>query len=266
MAERRMFAKTIVLSDAFLDMPLSARCLYFTLGMFADDDGFVNAPKAIMRQCGASEDDLKLLIAKKFIIIFESGVIVIKHWRINNYLRNDRYQETKYSDEKTLLSINQNGAYTLSEHSEEIPGIPNSGIPNSVDTQNRLGKDSIGKDSIGKDRLGDVCSEPQGVTEQEADTVLIPLNDGSGWRPSVSDYDEWCRVYPNVDIQREFERMRQWCLSNPAKRKTKRGIRRFVTNWLDGEQNRPKKKRSESTGADAYFEMAQEAMYGTGGN
>jgi hypothetical protein len=96
-----MFAKTIVLSDAFLDMPLSARCLYFTLGMFADDDGFVNSPKGIMRQCGASEDDIKILMSKKFLLAFESGVIVINHWRINNYLLNDRYQETKYLEENS---------------------------------------------------------------------------------------------------------------------------------------------------------------------
>lgn len=114
MAERRMFAKTIVLSDAFLDLPMSARCLYFTLGMLADDDGFVNAPRSIMRQCGASDDDAKILLAKKFILAFESGVIVIKHWRINNYLRNDRYVETKYVDEKGTLEIDSNGAYTQS--------------------------------------------------------------------------------------------------------------------------------------------------------
>ena len=112
MAERRMFAKTIVLSDAFLDMSLGARCLYMTFGMLADDDGFVNAPKSIMRQCGASEDDFKVLIAKKFIIPFESGVIVIKHWRINNYLQKDRIQPTKYQDELKELTIEKNGAYT----------------------------------------------------------------------------------------------------------------------------------------------------------
>ena len=100
MSEKRMFAKSIVMSDAFLDMPMSARCLYFTLGMFGDDDGFVNSPKGIMRQIGASIDDMNILIAKKFVLVFESGVIVIKHWRVNNYLRNDRYKETKYQDEK----------------------------------------------------------------------------------------------------------------------------------------------------------------------
>ena len=106
-----MFAKTIVLSDAFLDLPLSARCLYFTLGMLADDDGFVNAPRSIMRQCGASDDDMKLLIAKKFVLLFDSGVIVIKHWRINNYLRSDRYIPTKYIDEKAELELDEKGGY-----------------------------------------------------------------------------------------------------------------------------------------------------------
>ena len=108
-----MFAKTIVLSDAFLDMPMSARNLYFTLGMLADDDGFVNAPRSIMRQCGASDDDMKLLIAKKFVLIFESGVIVIKHWRIHNYIQSDRYKPTVYTEEMKKLTVKENKAYTL---------------------------------------------------------------------------------------------------------------------------------------------------------
>ena len=141
-----MFAKTIVLSDAFLDLPLSARCLYFTLGMLADDDGFVNAPRSIMRQCGASDDDMKLLITKKFVLLFDSGVIVIKHWRINNYLRSDRYIGTKYGEEKAQLTYDENGAYRLGIPGGIPGGIPNSGIPS-------IGKDSIGKDSIGEDSV-----------------------------------------------------------------------------------------------------------------
>ena len=115
MAERRMFAKTIVTSDAFLDMPPTARCLYFTLGMFADDDGFVNNPKSIMRQSGSSLDDMNILIAKKFVITFESGVIVIKHWRIHNYIRGDRKHDTKYAEELSSLDIDENGAYSLAD-------------------------------------------------------------------------------------------------------------------------------------------------------
>ena len=144
MAERRMFAKTIVLSDAFLDLPMSARCLYFTLGMLADDDGFVNAPRAIMRQCGASDDDMRNLIAKKFVLIFDTGVIVIKHWRINNYLQKDRYRETKYLDEKATLTIDENGNYHQQAEPETM--YTQGCIHKDVYT----GKDSIGKDSIGK--------------------------------------------------------------------------------------------------------------------
>lgn len=141
MAERRMFAKTIVLSDAFLDMPMSARCLYFTLGMLADDDGFVNAPRSIMRQCGASDDDMKLLIAKKFCLIFDSGVIVIKHWRINNYLQKDRINPTKYVDEKAMLELDEKGGYTMA------PAV----YTPTVYTQNSVDKDNVSKDSVSKD-------------------------------------------------------------------------------------------------------------------
>jgi len=113
MAEKRMFSKSIVLSDEFLDMPPSTRCLYFTLSMFGDDDGFVNSPKGIMRQCGATIDDMKLLVAKSFIIPFDSGIIVIRHWRLNNYIRSDRYTETVAKNEKALLDILKDGSYCL---------------------------------------------------------------------------------------------------------------------------------------------------------
>jgi 5-methylcytosine-specific restriction endonuclease McrA len=120
MAERRMFAKTIIDSDAFLDMPLSTQALYFHLSMRADDEGFINNPKKIQRMIGATEDDMKLLVAKNFIIPFESGVVVIKHWRIHNYIRADRLVETKYKEERELLEIKENGAYTISEELKEI--------------------------------------------------------------------------------------------------------------------------------------------------
>lgn len=129
-----MFAKTIVLSDAFLDMPLSARCLYFTLGMFADDDGFVNNPKSIMRQVGASMDDMNILIGKRFILTFASGVIVIKHWKIHNYIQKDRYKESKYIEEKATLMVDEKGAYT-----ECIQNV------SKMDTQDRL---EVSQDSL----------------------------------------------------------------------------------------------------------------------
>ena len=135
MAERRMFAKSIVLSDAFLDMPLSARCLYFTLGMLADDDGFIGSPKSVMRQCGASQDDMSILLQKRYVLAFESGVIVIKHWRMNNYLQNDRHKDTTYLEELHTLTIDERGAYTEAEKTACIQNV-------------YTGKVSIGKDSI----------------------------------------------------------------------------------------------------------------------
>jgi len=142
MAERRMFAKTIIDSDAFLDMPMSSQALYFHLSMRADDDGFINNPKRIQRMIGASDDDMKLLIVKCFVLTFESGVIVIKHWKINNYIRNDRYKETVYQEEKSLLQVKENGAYSL-------VGIPNG---YQMDTQYRLGKDRLDKNSLVEDK------------------------------------------------------------------------------------------------------------------
>lgn len=141
MAERRMFAKTIIDSDAFIDMPLSAQALYLHLSMRADDDGFVNSPKRIQRMIGAADDDMKLLVAKSFLIPFENGIVVIKHWKVHNYIRSDRYTPTVYQEEKNLLTVEKSRVYTV--------GIP-SGIPNGyqMDTQYRLGKDRLGKDRL----------------------------------------------------------------------------------------------------------------------
>ncbi len=149
MAQRRMFSKQIIDSDAFLDMGASAQSLYFHLAMRADDDGFVNNPRKIQRMIGAADDDLKILIAKRFVIMFDSGVIVIKHWRMHNYIRADRYNETAYIDEKNQLTIKENGSYTLNGNHLATTCLPDG---NHLDTQVSIGKDSIGKDSVVKDR------------------------------------------------------------------------------------------------------------------
>ena len=130
-----MFAKTIIDSDAFLDMPNDAQNLYFHLAMRADDDGFVNSPKKIQKIIGASDDAVKILLAKKFILAFDSGVIVIKHWRMHNYIQNDRYKETNYKEEKSTLILDQNKAYT-----QCIQDV------SKVDTQVRV-RLELGKDS-----------------------------------------------------------------------------------------------------------------------
>ena len=134
MAQKRMFDKAITNSDIFLDLPDSTQVLYFHLSMNADDDGFVNNWKSILRMTGTKEDDLKLLVAKSFIIPFDSGVIVIRHWRINNYLRNDRYKETSYKQELSMLNVDNNGEYLLKN---------NLGIPKVYPEKKRIEEKSI---------------------------------------------------------------------------------------------------------------------------
>lgn len=136
MANRRMFSKKITETDLFLDMPMSAQCLYFHLNMSADDDGFIGNAKTIRRMIGASEDDLKLLFAKEFLIPFENGVVVIKDWKIHNYIRKDTYNRTMYTEEKKLLDEDDNGAYTF--RGRDVDGSS---------PQVRLGKDRLGKGS-----------------------------------------------------------------------------------------------------------------------
>ncbi len=113
MSERRMFSKSITESDTFLDLPFSTQALYFHLSMSADDEGFINNAKRVLRVCGASEDDVKRLVEKSFLIRFDSGIFVIKHWKINNKIRGDRRKETNYPDEKALLAEKTTGVYSL---------------------------------------------------------------------------------------------------------------------------------------------------------
>lgn len=141
MADRRMFSKTIIDSDTFLDMPLSAQALYFHLSMRADDDGFINNPKKIQRMIGASDDDCRLLIMKQLIIAFDSGVIVIKHWRLHNYIQKDRYKPTLYQNEKSTLELDESKVYTKC-----IQDVSN------MDTQVRLGKVRLGKVKESEDK------------------------------------------------------------------------------------------------------------------
>ncbi len=226
MAERRMFAKTIIDSDAFLEMPISARLLYYDLSMRADDDGFNNSPKKIMRTIGATQDDLNILVARKFIIPFENGVIVIKHWRIHNYIRKDTYNETSYKEQKAMLELDENNAYRIAEEADFF--IPSTTRRRPVDdpsTQVRLGKDSLGKVSR---------------TSASSDSVAIalPLNDGTAYAVCLQDIDTWSKLYPAVDVMSELRKMAGWLDGNPKKRKTKQGVRRFITGWLSREQDK----------------------------
>lgn len=166
MAQRRMFSKKIVETDFFMEMSPTAKLLYFYLNMSADDDGFVGNPKTIKLISGATDDDLKILIAKQFIIPFESGVVVIKDWKIHNYIRKDTYNPTVYKSEKSQLLDDDNGAYILNENN------PLTERPREVDT----GKDRLGKDRLDKDN--NMSGKPDDVIPYSE--ILSYLNKKTG--------------------------------------------------------------------------------------
>ena len=195
-----MFAKTIIDSDAFLDMPLSSQALYFHLSMRADDDGFINNPKKIQRMVGASDDDLKLLVAKRFIIPFESGIVVIKHWKIHNYIQKDRYKPTIYQEEKQMLMEKENNVYTECIHDVSI-----------ADTQVRLGKDRVDQDNL------DMGADAQ---TPKKSTKFIP--------PTVEEVAAYCKERNNrVDAGRfvDFYTTKGWMVGKNKMKDWKSAVR-----------------------------------------
>ena len=204
MANRRMFAKTIIDSDAFLDMPPSTQVLYFHLAMRADDDGFINNPKTIMRIVGAKDDDIKLLITKRFIIPFASGVVVIKHWRIHNYIQKDRYTETKYIDEKNQLIINKKNGYSLKQIRLLDDENDNVYI---LDTQVRLGKDRLGKDRLELERVKNKATR---FIKPTIDEIKTFLND----QEYETDTDRYANRFYNFYESKGWkvgkEKMKDW--------------------------------------------------------
>ena len=144
MAQRRMFSRKITETDHFLEMPLSSQALYFHLNMGADDEGFIDKAKTIQRTIGASDDDMKLLIAKGFLIPFESGVVVIRHWRIHNYIQADRFQATIHQNEKEQLEFDKSKIASIKPLDQCIQNVY------KMDTQVRLGEDSLDKDRLDK--------------------------------------------------------------------------------------------------------------------
>ena len=211
MAEKRMFSSNVIDSDAFLDMSPTARLLYYDMGMRADDDGFIDSPKKIMRIIGASDSDLKELIDNGFVLRFESGVIVIRHWYVNNRVRRDTYHETIYTEEKSRLLLEKNNVYQLRNDSVTYTLH----VCNEIGSQIRGGEDRIDKDRLGKDRLGEGCacvreesSEIQAdcltPPSQESPVLYFPTKEGE--QPIYqSDIDNLTNYYNGaIDVKAEI--------------------------------------------------------------
>ncbi len=249
MANRRMFSLDVIDTDKFMDMPLSAQALYFHLGLRADDDGFVASPKKIMKIVDCKQDDLKVLIAKGFVIPFESGVVVIRHWKIQNRIQPDRYRKTKYVSERSKLDVVDN-VYKLDT---EI-------IQDVIETEPQY---SIDKYSIDKCSINTICSEPETAPSQQSG-ICIPLNDKSSYDVPLDKIALWRDTYPAVDVEQELRKMVAWSHSNPTKRKTRRGVDRFINSWLAREQDRGGSRISEqqeATRADEEYYAPYREMY-----
>lgn len=215
MAQRRMFSLKIIDTDQFLEMPISSRLLYYELGMRADDDGFINDWKKIIKFSGLSEDDLRVLIAKKYIIPFDTGVIVIKHWRMNNYLRNDRYSPTQYQKEYEKIVVDDNLVYQM-----DTNGI------------HRLGKVSIGNNILGGE-----------TTEKKVTkTVFKP--------PTLEEVKEYCEKRNNgIDPQHfiDFYESKGWYVGKNKMKSWEACIR----TW---EKNHTKQKQPEVVEVEEKYE------------
>lgn len=223
MAERRMFAKTIIDSDAFLDMPLSVQALYFHLSMRADDEGFLGNPKRIRSMIGASEDDYKLLIVKRFILVFPSGITVIRHWRIHNLIQKDRFKETTYIEEKSMLSLDGNKTYTERVETECIQG------GNSLDTQYRLGEGSVGKGRTGEKESAETGTAPPKRFE----------------KPTVEEIAAYCQERQNgINPQQffDFYESKGWKVG----REPMKDWRACVRTWETREGGKPQKPAPNS--------------------
>lgn len=188
MAEKRMFAKSVIDSDLFLDMPLSTQALYFHLAMRADDDGFVDNPKKIARMIGANDDSLKLLCSKQFLIPFDTGVVVIRHWKLHNYIQKDRYKETIYQEEKKLLVLPKSGIYQTLD-TECIQDVSN------LDTQIRLDKNRLDKISIDK------SGKPQKHKFGEFNHVLL----------TDAEYTKLCDEYGKEVADKYIQKVDDYC-------------------------------------------------------
>lgn len=238
MAERRMFAKTIIDSDAFLEMPTTSQLLYFHLAMRADDDGFVNKPKSLMRMVGCKDDDLKLLFVKKFLIPFESGVVVIKHWKIHNYIRKDTYTETKYKEEKSTLELDENSAYRIAETS---PLRFRDESVTSPSTQVRLGQVSTGKDSVGEDI--EEAAPPKAVRHKYGMYEQVLLTD--------EDYEKLKEEFPH-DYSERIARLDEYIASHGKKYKNHLAT---IRAWARKDTvKRPEARR----GGNVFLEIARE--------
>lgn len=220
MAERRMMAKSVIDTDQFMDMPATAQNLYFHLLLRADDDGFLSNVKQVQRMTGNKDDDLKILFAKQYLIPFESGVVVIKHWKIHNYIQKDRYHPSRLP-EKEEVEVNNYGEW----EKKSVSSVSNM-YPDCIHTV------SIGKDRLGKDRLGKDRKDIKPSRHQYGEYRNVLLTD--------ADVEKLKNEFPN-DWDKRIERLSAYMASTGKSYKNHLAT---IRNWARMQKERDEKSRA----------------------
>ena len=283
MATRRMFSDSVTERDSFFDLTHSAQTLYLHLAMNADDDGLVDNPKQIQRSTHVKKKDFLMLIERGYVIDFESGIVAIAHWKVNNMIRKDRYKPTFYLKEKSLLRETATGVYekitpeeACADESVTKPQPIDNRVDNQMAPQYSLGEVSLGQDRLGEVSLGEVSSvEPSAVTvaypygsagkhenenkntqENTNTSLLLRFADQTVYCPSQRELEQWQSRYPALNLQTEFSDMQAW-LYNNAYKQNSRTPERFVERWLNGSAKDPKRQPAPlTTDYEAFFEAA----------
>lgn len=239
MASRRMFSARVTESTRFIKMPATSQNLYFHLGMNADDDGVVEA-YPVMCMIGATEDDLKILVGKQFATVLnEDYVTFLNDWMENNNIRADRKIDSIYQDLLLQIVPDAQLKEAKSSYYSRTKGICQTNDRQMSDfclQNDSIGKDRLGKDKLEQNRVDNICSESD-KSAPNPSGILIQLNDKTFYNVPLEKISLWENTYPAVDVEQELRKMIAWCDSNPTKRKTRRGIERFINNWLSRTQD-----------------------------
>ncbi len=250
MAARRMFAISIIESDSFLRTPKDAQLLYFHLAMRADDDGFVNNPQIIQKMVDASDEDMNELIERQFILPFDSGIVVIRHWKIHNYIQSDRYKETLCKSEKRLLKLDENKAYMRSEGQCIQNGY-------KMDTQVRL---ELGKVSLGKGSLGKVssCSYEDNAKAKQKTTpeTTTTTEKNIPTREEIESYCQVAKISIDIDDFISYNEVQGWKCKN-----WKAAVKRWKKNEARFEEKKKQGQQSETKSSKYDFEAVQKKAF-----
>lgn len=225
---RRMFSVGIVTSDAFNGLPPEAQAMYFRLGMIADDDGVVASALSEARAAGIKSSFIDELVGARFLIALGDGLFLIKHWKINNAIPKDRYAPTTYTEYMENIDLKENGAYTEKGTLKQgSPNLDTGSTKGCCVEEGRVGESSVGESSV--------SSEP---TASEPPVITILTNSNEDYPVYADEVNEWQELYPSVDVMAELRKMKGWSHKDNPKRKTAKGMKRFITSWLAREQDK----------------------------